>query len=107
MTAQAAETFTLYTQRHGSLLGCTFEATRLGDHANGRVLIRCKPTDLTSTTLPKAPDLMSCLCHIWNVARPELTIDGQLKAIDRVRFNRVASKGNGDFSQDARSTEAK
>jgi len=38
-TAQAAETFTQFTERHGSLLGCTFEATRLGDHANGRVLL--------------------------------------------------------------------
>jgi len=88
MTAQAAEPFTNYFQRHGTLLGCMFEATRLGEHHNGRVLIRCKPVELTKINLPNEPDLIGCLCHIWNIPRPEATIDGLTKQHDRIRINK-------------------
>lgn len=88
MTAQAAETFTQYQARHDTLLGCLFEAARLGDRHNGRVLMRCKPADLTKINLPSAPDLMMCLCHIWNIPRPDLKVEGRLKNSDRLTVNR-------------------
>ena len=90
MTAQAAENFTQYESRHSTLLGCLFEASRLGDHQNGRVLLRCKPADLSKVNLPSAPDLIMCLCHIWNIPRPELETEGQAKNQDRVTVNRIA-----------------
>jgi len=95
MTAQAAETFTTYAERHGTLLGCLFESHRLGDHANGRVLVRCKPMDLTNITLPKSPNLIACLCHIWNVEQPTVSIEGLLKKADRIRIDQSKANSNG------------
>lgn len=94
MTAQAAEPFTEYKARHKTLLGCLFEASRLGDHHNGRVLIRCKPANLTQINIPKAPDVIGCLCHIWNIPRPEAAIEGTCKQNARIAINRNPD-GNG------------
>ena len=93
MTAQAVEPLTLYRQRHHTLRGCMFEASRLGLHANGRVVIRCKPVDLTQVDLPKSPDLIACLCHIWNVPTTQVYEEGRLKEIPRLR---VAEKEKGN-----------
>lgn len=94
MTAQAALPFTAYREQHNTLRGCLFEATRLGKHHNGRVLIRCRPTDLTQIHLPDKPDLVACLCHIWNVPTPEASVDGQLEHVDRIRLDRKRDGNN-------------
>lgn len=99
MTAQAAEALTVYRERHGTLLGCLFEAARLGEHHNGRVMIRCKPTDLTSVKLPSAPDVIASLCHIWNVPTPEASIEGQLKQHDRIVIKRNPDGNNKPVPQ--------
>lgn len=88
MTAQAAEDFKAYRERHLTLLGCLFHVTRLGDHRNGRVITRTKPADLTKMNLPAAPDLMKCLCHIWNIPTTETALDGYTKDVPRVMVNR-------------------
>ncbi len=85
MTAQAAEPFTRYHERHDTLHGCIFIATRLGGHHNGRVLIQCKPQDLTGVQLPPPPDMIKSLCHIWNIPTPQVKVDGILKGNDRLR----------------------
>jgi len=96
MTAQAAESFVEYRERHHDLIGCAFEAQRLGEHRNGRVIIRCKPTDLTQIKLPKAPNLVAALAHIWNIPTPEVNEEGRLKNIPRVEVNRLPG-GNDEL----------
>lgn len=93
MTAQAAEPFVEYRERHHDLVGCLFEASRLGEHANGRVIIRCKPIDLTQVKLPPTPNLIACVCHIWNLPLPKVQLEGKSKNIPRVTID-VAPKGN-------------
>lgn len=99
MTAQAAEPFTAYHEQHGTLRGCLFEADRLGHHHNGRVLIRCKPADLGQVHLPDPPDLVACLCHVWNVPTPEASTEGKLKKNDRVVINRKPDGNNEPVQQ--------
>lgn len=67
LTAQAAEHLVTYKQAHGTLRGCLFQASRVGARPNGRVLLRCKPADLTKLPLPSAPDLEVVLSVVWNV----------------------------------------
>jgi len=95
MTAQATEPFVEYREQHHNLVGCLFEASRLGEHPNGRVIIRCKPTDLTQVKLPSPPNLPACLCHIWNIATPEAEVQGRSKNVPRININRT-SKGNNE-----------
>lgn len=98
MTAQAAEPFTAYHTQYDTLRGCLFEASRVGNHHNGRVTIRCKPADLNKVHLPNPPDLVACLCHVWNVPTPEATIDDQLKQNDHIIINRKPD-GNNEPAQ--------
>jgi len=79
MTAQASEEFTTYQQRHNTLRGCKFHATRAGGRTNGRVLIRTRPIDLKLIALPPAPDIIKCLCHLWNIATDNVEESGTLK----------------------------
>lgn len=94
MTAQAAEEFTAYYSRHETLVGCLFEATRLGQHHNGRVLIRCKPIDQASVHLPDPPNVMKLLCHIWNIPEPEVVIGRRGDKTDRIVVNRPPEGNN-------------
>jgi len=94
VTAQAAEPFTEYFEQHRTIRGCLFVASRLGNHHNGRVLIRYKTADLTQVKLPDPPDLVACLCHIWNVPTPDVQIDGQSKNVDRIRLERKQDGNN-------------
>ena len=64
-TAQAAEHFTEYRDAHHTLRGCEFEARRYNNRPNGRILIRCRPAQLTGLILPKPPDLIKCLSILW------------------------------------------
>lgn len=99
MTAQASEPFTEYFKRHNTLRGCLFQASRLGHHHNGRVLVRCKPADLAQIQLPDPPDLVACLCHVWNVPTPEASIDGKLKQVDRIQIEHKPAGNNKPIQQ--------
>lgn len=108
-TSRAANPFKLYIETYGSLRGCEFLATRLGTRVNSRVHIQTKPANLESVYIPNAPNLLACLCRIWNVpyadcaiARPQATepiatlhrVDGD-QQINRPRLHQAAEKGNG------------
>jgi len=71
-TAQAAKTFTEYRDANNGLRGCLFEARRLNNKPNGRVLIRTKPADLTQLRLPPPPDLLACLAIMWDFPIPSV-----------------------------------
>jgi len=67
LTAQATDQFARYREKHGTLRGCFFEASRANRRPNGRVTIRCRPADLAVLDLPPAPNLKAALCKIWNI----------------------------------------
>lgn len=73
LTVQPTEPLLLYRRAQGSLRGCLIEVSRSGSRPNGRVLLRCKPADLTRVQLPSAPNLRSVLAIIWNIAQPAVT----------------------------------
>lgn len=66
-TAQAAEHFVEYRNAHGTLRGCCFQARRLNNRPNGRVLIQTKSTDLTQHAIPKQPDVHAALAILWSL----------------------------------------
>ena len=68
MTKKASAPFTVYHERHGTTRGCHFQAHRLSQKANGRILIQCKTGDLTRVNLPPTKCVKKLLCHIWNIA---------------------------------------
>lgn len=71
-TAQAAEVFTDYREAHGTLRGCLFQASRLHNKPNGRIIIQTKPADLTGVTLPKPPDIIKCLSILWGFSSDQV-----------------------------------
>ncbi len=83
-TAQASEEFTDYQKRHNTLRGCNFHATRAGGKTNGRVIIRTKPVDLKIIRLPPAPDIIKCLCHLWNIKANHVIESGMQKNASRL-----------------------
>ena len=74
-TAQAAEHFTDYRAAHGQIRGCQFEARRYNSKPNGRILIRCRPADLTGLYLPDPPDLVKCLGILWGFPADDVVAD--------------------------------
>lgn len=76
-TAQATESFTVYRDHHNTVRGCLFEAQRLNGRINGRVIIRCRPADLTSHRLPHGPDLTQCMAIIWSLPINSIETEGQ------------------------------
>ncbi len=74
-TAQAAEPFIEYRAKYASLRGAAFEATRYNSKPNGRILIRCRPADLSGVLLPQPPDLIKALSILWNLPVNELSAD--------------------------------
>lgn len=77
-TLQAAEPFKQYRLAHGSLRGCRFEATRLHNKVNGRVIISCRPVDMLKVTLPKTPDIAACMAIIWNLPAGQIETNRQM-----------------------------
>lgn len=75
MTASAAESFAGYHQRHGTTRGCHFQASRVNNRPNGRVLVVAKPADLAKIHLPKPRDVRKLLCHIWNIPPNQTDVD--------------------------------
>jgi len=66
-TARAAEPIREWQEKHGTLRGAKFEATRLHKRPNGRVQIRLKSLDLIEFPLPAPPCILSALAIIWNL----------------------------------------
>jgi len=75
-TAQAGERFTDYRAIHNSLRGCLFEATRMHARHNARIIIHCKPADLTAIRLPKPPDIIKCLAILWDFPTTDIEVRG-------------------------------
>jgi len=71
-TAQASSSFVEYREAHGTLRGCLFTATRRNYAPNARVIIQCRPANLTEIAIPKAPDLVACLAILWDLPFPDL-----------------------------------
>lgn len=86
-TATAADFFKPYREQHGTLRGCVFTASRNNTRANARVLIRCRPGDLTKIQLPPPPDIKQALAHIWGIPVDQLGKHGRMKYTDRLRKN--------------------
>jgi len=88
MTAQAANAFIEYRTSFHTLRGCHFEARRMNNKPNGRILIRTKPYDLSTIVLPKPPDLIKCLSILWSLPTNTLSAattnpDKQTKQVRR------------------------
>jgi hypothetical protein len=66
-TLKAAASFKQYRETYGTLRGCFFRAFRPKRRKNSRVVIQCKPVDLTKISLPEAPDLVRAMCTIWQL----------------------------------------
>ncbi|KKM96646.1 hypothetical protein LCGC14_1176090 [marine sediment metagenome] len=105
-TAQGAEPFREYFKRHDTILGCLFHATRLGAHNNGRVIIRCKPQDLSGVKLPSPPDIEKCICKIWNIATSDTEVHGLTKGHARLNVE-PADTGNGRSASTTKSPAQK
>lgn len=75
-TAQAAQNFVDFREKHHTLCGCYFMATRWKSSPNGRVLIRTKPDDVPGRRIPGPPDLIACLSTLWNIAQTEVGKSG-------------------------------
>ncbi len=90
MTARASTGFQEYFQRHTTLRGCKFKASRLNQRNNGRILIQLKQADLTNITLPDALPLEKLLCHIWNIPENQSNASGPKKRppFDNARIDR-------------------
>jgi len=71
-TAQAAERFVEYRQAHGTTRGCRFTASRMNYAPNARVIITCKPANLTDIILPQPPDIIKVLAILWDFPIPSL-----------------------------------
>lgn len=66
-TLKAAASFKQYRETYGTLRGCVFRAFRPKRRKNSRIIIQCKPCDLTKITLPEPPDLIRAMCTIWQL----------------------------------------
>jgi hypothetical protein len=78
-TQKAAFALAEYRDAHGTLRGCHFQAFRPKRRKNSRVVIECKPADLTKITLPKPPDLVRAMSTIWQLPATAFAPD---KAVD-------------------------
>ena len=65
--AAAAKTIADYREENGSLRGTKMTLFRIGNRPNGRVMVHLAPANLGQTTLPRQPDVVAFLCHLWNV----------------------------------------
>jgi len=75
-TAQAAENFVTYRDAHGTLRGCCFQAQRLNQRPNGRVIIQTKPYDVAQHRIPNPPEITKCLAILWSLPTPDVYADG-------------------------------
>ena len=87
LTAAAAEPLVTYHDLTGTLRGVLFESTRIGKRPNGRVTIRCKPSDPLKHHLPPEPNVPLALCQLWNLPFTALEPDGLQKGAPRIAVN--------------------
>jgi len=92
-TAHAAKPLGDYRKAHKNLRGCQFQAYRWKHTRNGRVILRCKPSDLHPAILPAAPDLPRIMSIIWRLPVPNVFQAGQLRGHPRIHAD-----PNGDGS---------
>lgn len=71
-TAQAAQRFAEYRKAHGTTRGCYFTASRMNYAPNARVIIACKPADLSEIILPSPPDIVKVLAILWDFPIPDV-----------------------------------
>lgn len=91
-TRRVTQVFVTYRKAHGTLRGCHFRGQRRTGARNSRVYLEVKPADIRSMNLPDPPNLIKCLCIIWNIPYTDLTINDQTDGVDRLQTN---SNGNG------------
>lgn len=83
-TARVTKLLTAYRDSHGTLRGCKFRAQRRTMAANARVYIELAPANLQDVTLPDPPDLLRCMCSIWNIPYPSLNLEGLCRDVPRL-----------------------
>ncbi len=93
-TARITKLFTAYRDSHAGLRGCKFRAQRRTAAANARVYLELAPANLQDLHLPDPPDLLRCLCMIWNVPFPSVDLDGLTRDVPRVV---TKPNGNGEL----------
>lgn len=81
-TSTAHDAFALYLLKNKDLRGCFFKASRNAARANGRVTIMTKKWEESMNTLPKEPEVIRILCHIWN-----LNPDDEIEALYQYNHN--------------------
>ena len=108
LTAAASDPIRNYEGIHNQIRGCLIHATRPSGRPNGRVVINCKPADLTGIRLPDPPQIDRILCHLWGVKwEPRETLSHQLETAltitaehrehdARYRVNQPVEPGNGE-----------
>lgn len=67
VTAAGAEPLVEYHRSHGTLRGCEIRASRPTKRHNGRVAIHTRPYDLKTARLPREPNLLAVLAHLWSL----------------------------------------
>lgn len=90
LTARAVDPLQAYETAHGTLRGCQFEAARVNQKPNGRVLIRTRPADLAKIRLPEPPNIERLLCHIWGLPETAVYGRGDPDGRDRIKLNKDA-----------------
>jgi hypothetical protein len=83
-TAATATHFVEYYSTFHTLRGCFFTAQRAGGSANSRIGITMKPYDLSTITLPAAPDLEASLSLIWQLPGSAVTSHGRSRGQPQV-----------------------
>lgn len=66
-TLKPAAAFKQFRDTYNTLRGCHFHAYRPKRTKNARIVIRCKPADLTRITIPEPIDMVRALCVIWQL----------------------------------------
>jgi len=99
-TAQAAENFVAYREAHGSLRGCLFTASRMNYSPNARVIITCKPANLSELTLPNPPDLIAVLAILWDFPTEDLDVTGPIAKRGQQTINTARNRKRGDSNDD-------
>lgn len=87
-TAQAADTFRDYYALHDTLRGCIFDAERMHNRPNGRVILQVKPGDLAELNLPTAPDLEACLRIIWHLPKKDVNNSSRKNGHEQINITR-------------------
>lgn len=77
-TLKPASAFKVYRDTYGTLRGCLFDAYRPKRTKNSRVVIRCKPVDLTKIQIPQPIDLVRALSTVWQLPWDAMTGAGAM-----------------------------